>query len=369
MTLSATGLRLVSILVAVVLLAGCAFRPPAGVLQPMAVPTPPQIVEVLAVTNRLPASDGGFGPVRATSLSYELYSISVPLGSNSTEITYASAKPDPTREFLVLARTPLTKAQFINEVRRRKTATGAGGLYVHGYNQSYQEALFRLAQVSADAGAGGPVVLFSWPSEASLFGYVADRDTSLSSRDDLAAVMTMLTGEAGLKQLVVAGHSMGTFLVMETARQLKLSGKTAVLSKLGFILAAPDIDPDLFRTQLQTIGRTDPPILVMVSRDDQALAISSQLSGNRPRVGLMDVNDPSVQAVVQEFGITVIDITSVQPGDPFKHDGFASMAKFATRLAAAEGTGIPVATRAGLFVFDVTKLTLSTPVLAGIGSN
>lgn len=371
MTIPGGCLRLVAILLAAAILAGCTVRPSAGVLQPMVVPVAQQVVpvaqkvvEVLAITNRVPASDGAFGAVRAGSLSYELYSVSVPPGSDTTEIAYAGSRPDPTREFLVLSRTALTKAQFLANVARKKTPAGAAGLYVHGYNQTYQEALFRLAQVSADAGAEGPVVLFSWPSEASLFGYVGDRDSSIASRDDLASVISLLTKEARLSQLVVIGHSMGAFLVMETVRQLKL--QRFDLGRLGIALAAPDIDPEVFKTQLQAIGKTKPPILVMVSRKDRALAISSQLSGNRPRVGLMDVNDPMVQAFVEQFGITVVDISSAQPGDPFQHDGFASIAKFAGRLAATEGRGIPALTRAGLFVFDVTNVSLSTPALVGV---
>lgn len=359
-------LRLVALVIATLILAGCTgMRPTALVLQPVAVAAPPRTVEVLAITNRQKSTDGGFAPVRADGLWFERYRISLPKGPRSTEIGYPGPRPDPTRNYVVLSRESLTQAQFIAAARRTATRGSTAALYVHGYNQTYQEALFRLAQVSGDSGQEGPAILFSWPTEASVFGYGADHDHSLSSRDDLAKVLRLLTREGGFRQLVVAAHSMGSFLVMETVRQLALRNDTPTLNKLAVVLAAPDIDAEVFETQLESIGAASPPIVVMVSRQDRALAISSDLNGNRTRVGLMGVDDPMLLSAVRRFGITVIDITQAAPDDPFQHDGFASMAKFAKTLANAEGKSISIIAKAGLLVFDATKVTLSLPTLAG----
>ena len=48
-------------------------------------------------------------------------------------------------------------------------------VFVQGYNNSYQEAVFRLAQLSAGGEADFVPILFSWPSQAELGRYVSDR--------------------------------------------------------------------------------------------------------------------------------------------------------------------------------------------------
>lgn len=356
------GFKLVGGLAILLFLSACvAVRPVAGVLQPSNIRSTQEIVEVLAVTNRTLTADGGFNNVRSGSLTYELYSISVPENFQSTEIAYAGSLPDPETQFVVVSRKTLNREQFMIAVSKKSRTSETAALYVHGYNQTYQEALFRLAQVSADSNLGGPAILFSWPSDAELLGYVADRDASLASRDDLVEVIRTVANLRQIKKLIVAGHSMGGFLVMEATRQLKIGSERAVLDKMDIVLAAPDIDPEVFKTQLFAAKALNPPILIMVSREDRALEISGLLSGDRTRVGHLDVHDAQVQAAVQEAGVVILDITAALPGDLFKHDGFASMATFLGRLASARGADGPMATRAGLLVFDATNSMLVTP--------
>ena len=71
------------------------------------------------------------------------------------------------------------------------------GVFVHGFNVNFQEALFNLAQISNDAELDGAPVLFAWPSAASATAYVADKDAVTASRDGLADVLSMVTRGAG----------------------------------------------------------------------------------------------------------------------------------------------------------------------------
>ena len=56
------------------------------------------------------------------------------------------------------------------------------------------------------------------------------------------------------------------------------------------ILAAPDIDIDLFRAQMASVGKMRHPITVLVASDDPALKISSRLAARRMRLGLADAD-------------------------------------------------------------------------------
>ncbi|MGB3336113.1 MAG: alpha/beta fold hydrolase [Devosia sp.] len=324
-------------------------------------PAPAQVVTVLAVTNRQPSPDAGFGARRSTQgLSYERYRISVPPQRQSAEIRYAGAKPDPAVNYIVLSRERLGKGEFLEAAQQGIPPDGTLGLFVHGYNQSYQEALFRSAQVQADSGMN-TAILFSWPSEASVLGYLADRDASLASRSDLAEIIEALALLDGTRRLAVAGHSMGAFLLMETLRQLKLQGNEEVLRRVGVILAAPDIDVEVFYAQMQTIGTMPLRMHILVSRNDRALAISRMLGSDRQRVGMVDVNDPRLAELAARFGVTVLDITSVPTPDRFAHDGFATMAQFARRLTLSRPNGSTSAADIGLFVFDASQTLLAVP--------
>jgi esterase/lipase superfamily enzyme len=50
------------------------------------------------------------------------------------------------------------------------------------------------------------------------------------------------------------------------------------------MLAAPDIDVDVFRRQIASIGDKRPPFYLFVSQDDKALAASRRTSGTVARI-------------------------------------------------------------------------------------
>jgi len=359
-------------------LAGCATRPSPEVLNPVhlavhrdeaahADDVAPDRVSVLAATNRTPDSvRGGFGSAWADNLTYEQYAFSVPSGRKNTAITYPSAKPDPERQFAVVERKQLPKDAFVHQALASVQPDGTVGIFVHGYNYSYQEALYRTAQIAADANIPGAPILFSWPSAAAVAGYVADRDAALSSRSDLDALVRSLSASGKVKRIILFGHSMGGFLVMETVRQLKLKHRDDVIAKLAVILAAPDIDVDVFRSQLKDIGRMPLPISLLVSKDDRALVASSFIAGERPRVGRLDIDDPVIEEAALKERLRVIDITSIQASDGLGHDRYASLAKFGAQLASFESGRRSTAGDVGAYVFDAAGAAVASPFrLAG----
>ncbi len=43
-------------------------------------------------------------------------------------------------------------------------------VFIHGYNTSFKEALFTVAQIAAATDYPGRVYMYSWPSAASMLG-------------------------------------------------------------------------------------------------------------------------------------------------------------------------------------------------------
>ena len=50
------------------------------------------------------------------------------------------------------------------------------GVFVHGFNTNFQEAVYRLAQMAADADVDGVPILFAWPSAAKATRYAVDKE-------------------------------------------------------------------------------------------------------------------------------------------------------------------------------------------------
>ena len=169
-------------------------------------------------------------------------------------------------------------------------------------------------------------VLFSWPSQGNIRGYVADRDGVTYARDDLVNLLTLLDRTQRSRQVVVVGHSMGAWLVMESLRQLRLRGSHGILDRLQVGLLAPDIDVDVFREQMSVIGHLTSPLTVLVSRDDRALGLSRRVAEGRPRLGAVDVDSPEIQSLARQTGARIIDVSNIPAGDIFNHDRFADLA-------------------------------------------
>jgi esterase/lipase superfamily enzyme len=86
------------------------------------------------------------------------------------------------------------------------------------------------------------------------------------------------------------------------------------------ILAAPDLDVDVFASQWRSLGDHPPQFTIFVSRGDRALALSRSIAGNAERLGRID---PDAKPWLSQAGIEVIDLTGQESADIFRHAKFA----------------------------------------------
>ncbi|GGE52182.1 hypothetical protein GCM10007276_31540 [Agaricicola taiwanensis] len=345
--------------------AGCASRPGAEVLTPVAgagaVPGARLVTVYVATTREREAPHAPvFTAGRAEEPSYARFVISIPPGHTPNAIEWPRGEPDPATSFAIVSRELLSPQAFKAEVARGKRHDV--GVFIHGYNYNFQEALFRHAQMVADANVQGTPILFAWPSRATVTGYVYDRDSVIFSRDALTGLFQTLAQSPSVGNITVFGHSMGGYLTLEALRQLRLEGKHRALARLSdVILAAPDVDSDVFLRQLSVIGPLDPPMVLLVSKDDNALRVSRILSGDRARVGAVDVSSPEVREAAAKNNLTIIDISEVPAGDRLNHDRYIGLVALYGQVAGERGHSGPPVLQAGAFIFNTAGLTLSAP--------
>jgi len=252
-----------------------------------------------------------FGKERVRGLRYLHMDVSLPPTHQMGEIEWPRDTPDAATDFVVTDSHVYRGSNGMIRAMRQQSPGKETLVFVHGYNNTFSDAVYRFAQIRADFDVTGPGVLYSWPSAGDPRGYAYDRDSVLYSRDDFQYVLESLTAAPDEKVLLLA-HSMGAQLVMETLRQAALAGDRRVLDRIsGVVLMAPDIDPDLFRRQVAAIGKLPQPFLIFVSRKDRVLSLSGLLFGRKPRLGVID--GPEQLEGVE--GVQVIDFTELGAED------------------------------------------------------
>jgi esterase/lipase superfamily enzyme len=220
--------------------------------------------------------------------------------------------PDPSKHFALVSRRGLDESGFQGGLASHLSGRIGSNrdilLYVHGFNTSYDESRFRLAQIVEDGRFGGVPVLFTWPSTNNLLDYGAAKENATISRDALAKLIRQLTETPGVGRVHILAHSMGAWLAMEALREDAIAGAPALGEKLGDVmLAAPDIDLNVFRQQA---ARVDPShVVVLVAVNDRALSLSRSLAGDRPRLGALDPKNPADRSSLEALGVRVYDLS------------------------------------------------------------
>jgi esterase/lipase superfamily enzyme len=101
---------------------------------------------------------------------------------------------------------------------------------------------------------------------------------------------------------------MGSALAMEALRQIEIKSPNWSKQNLGgVILMSPDLDVDVFRSQMNRFDEVPQPFLVFVSRKDTILNISQRIRGTHSRERLGNLS--SLDAV-SDLPIEIVDTTA-----------------------------------------------------------
>lgn len=284
----------------------------------------------VATTRDVAAEPQYFTGERGPRLAFAKIDITVPRGHKSGELELPdSGAANPAKHFAVRSVQRMELPVILTDVRKdvaRRPATERDVLvFVHGYNTSAADAAYRFAQIVYDSGFKGVPVLFTWPSRGQLLAYPYDRESALYSRDFLEVNLRAISRDIRAGNIDVLAHSMGTLLTVETLRQAAIRGDGNFGGKLrNVMLAAPDLDLDVFKTQMREIKR---PVTVFISADDRALAFSRRFAGDKTRLGALSSKDTREIADLEKLGVSLIDLSDISTSDSLNHGKFAASPK------------------------------------------
>jgi esterase/lipase superfamily enzyme len=177
-------------------------------------------------------------------------------------------------------------------------------VFVHGYNMTFADAAFRAAQLAWDTQYPGATVLFSWPSRGGILDYDYDRESALLSRMHFLHFLRLLNTDAEVAHIYIVAHSLGSQIVVDALSIAEYAGTKLSLTEA--ILAAPDVDRDVFISNENGLRHTTKGITLYASSADKALLASKFKAGNVPRAGYVTASGPLVRP-----GIDTIDVTAI----------------------------------------------------------
>lgn len=251
--------------------------------------------DVYVGTTRLADASGMPTGERSESLTYSRISVSIPPehARGAIELPRRGERTDSSRHFAASGTQAFADAAgfgaaLASEFRLSPRGRREAVVYVHGFNNTFADGVFRVAQISHDLDLPGLSVHYSWPSAAQPLNYAYDRDSVLHARDGLERLLSEVRN-AGADQVTLIAHSMGSLLAMETLRQIEIGspGRARRLVQ-AVMLFSPDLDVEVFRMQARRIGQLPDPFIIFTSRRDRALGLSARLTGQRARLGNLE---------------------------------------------------------------------------------
>lgn len=342
------SLGAVMIVVAAVMLASCARV--EGVLVPVQATVPgASTVDLAVATTRERTPDRGvlFTGERGPKLDFANIVVSIPPDSARRvgDVQWPRRLPgNPATDFVTLKADDMTAPEaraWFNE-RLRKTPGRQALVFIHGFNNRFDDAVYRFAQIVHDSRAPVVPILFTWPSRGSLLAYGYDLQSNNYSRDALEQLLTSLAKDPNVSEVSILAHSMGNVVALEALRQMAIRNGRVLPKITNVMLAAPDVDIDVFRSILPDIGKKGPKITVFVSQDDKALAVSRRVWGDVDRLGQINPEAQPLASQLASDNITVIDLTKLRTDDPLNHGKFAASPAVVQAIGTRLATGQPI---------------------------
>lgn len=248
----------------------------------------------------------GFRRDTGEQVHYGYCDVSIPPSHQAGEVESPLFGREDDNQHVVLKKTEILEdAAFFETVRqeiaKRDPDLQSCFVFIHGFNVSFEDAARRTAQIHFDLKFQGAPVFFSWPSRNSVRHYFSDRNEIGFSQFVIKQFLLDVAERVDAKRIHVIAHSMGADATCRAIADLGDRGK--IFDQI--ILAAPDIDREVFRLQLAPrLTQTSQRTTLYCSQNDFALQVSNKFNDGL-RAG------DSSRGVLTTAGVDTIDATQI----------------------------------------------------------
>lgn len=310
--------------------------------------TEPTVVRVNYVTDRKATSSTNpeekFGDQRG-NLSFGYCDVSIPPRHQIGQVERPrwwrlEFTPDPAKHVTLVTTQPGSKSDFFQAINDSKYQESAF-IFTHGYNVTFADAALRTAQISFDLSFAGASIFYSWPAVGKTASYTRDEQSIEWSQANLTMFLEEFFSKSKAKKVYVIAHSMGNRAMTRSLASLIAKTPEAAERLTAIILAAPDIDADVFKRDIApALVQSKRPLTLYASSRDRAL-VASRLVHGAPRAG------DAERGLTILAGIETIDATLVGT-DFLGHSYVANSATILSDMHTLFHEGTPADKRFGL---------------------
>ena len=218
-----------------------------------------------------------------------------------------------------------TEQAFREEIKRRIALAPKAGvlMFVHGYNNDFDDAAFTLAELWHYLGREYVPVLYTWPAGiGGISGYMYDRESSEFTVHHLKNLIRELIAIPEIEQAHMIAHSRGTDVLSSALRELSIATQASgaeVAEKIRnsqIIFAAPDLDMDVVSQRIvaEQLGTGGKNITIYTSKTDKAIGLAETLFKSVKRVGRLgaaDLTQRELDHMKHMDGIALIDLQEI----------------------------------------------------------
>jgi len=257
-------------------------------------------VKVFYATDRKITEDAEYVGERSVErgLHYGLVVVGIPNVHKAGYLeapTGNSEEANPLKHVVILSiNTSLRgdRTGFIRKINEELDQKGSGFkhnifLYIHGYNVHHKDAIKRAAQLKYDLQLEGVVIVYSWPSKGTLWGYQHDGEVIKLTASYLESfIQTILSEVCSDAKVHILAHSMGNRALIKALQGIQPKNDSLpqpMGSLTNVIFAAADETRTEFENMVTSLRRgtegakVPPRITVYSSICDIALHTSKML--------------------------------------------------------------------------------------------
>jgi esterase/lipase superfamily enzyme len=318
------------------------------------------VVRVFYATDRMPTGSAlpakfyGGGRAQTDDLQLGTLDVSIPRDHRMAVIERPSIlkfefREDPEKHVVLLSVTPRSEQEFYSELAAKVDSSPGKDafVFVHGFDNSFEEAAWRTAQISYDLGFQGAPIMYSWPSKGKLSDYTADEATIDWTSAHLEKFLEAVAAQSHATTVHLIAHSMGNRALTRALAAIAAQHPVPPMFKQVF-LAAPDIDVGLFRQLAVTFPSAAAHVTLYASSRDKAILTSERIH-HFDRVG-----DSRHICVVAN--IDTIDASAVDTG-LIGHAYYADNRTILSDIYQVIKTGAAPGQRFGMHAMTVQSMT------------
>lgn len=192
-----------------------------------------------------------------SDISYGKCMVSIPNDHQPGELESASIfklefHEDPNKQIVILNVTKKDEKAYFAEIAKKvgHSKHKSALIYISSYSLSIEDAARRSAQMAYDLKFDGVPVLYGRPSQANKTGSITDENTINSTQNRMETFLNGFASKTAAKNIYLIAHDMDSRSLINTLDSL--TGKNPKYKNRFkiIILAAPDIDADIFKDQI-----------------------------------------------------------------------------------------------------------------------